>query len=192
MGGVGDLQLWNGPVAFTIKLLRSGWSPAKVMKSPSILWEVKHDHTWRIVMELAKLTGKMDKSHNHVKINNPAIKSREYLAFVSNFYWILLQFPARCQQLECNKATAECFDAFKFNSCQTWVWKSLQTVKHENGEIWRWNVELGPNILWPRCSYFFGVISPTESMDFFSLPGVAIRMTESGSLLPTGSSGCCS
>ena len=87
--GVGVLQLWDGPVAFHHCYYDQNGPPAKdneISQHPLLggqaqgfCWE---DQTGSIVMELAKLTVKMDKIHNHVKIFNPGIKWKESL-FVS-------------------------------------------------------------------------------------------------------------
>ena len=69
--------------------------------------------------------------HGTNKIDRKRIKSITMSRFYSRnqakgvsfciceyFYCISLQFPVWCQRLVCNKVTTECFDAFKFDSCQ--------------------------------------------------------------------------
>ena len=86
VGGVGVLQLWSGPLAFHHCYCDHNDDPAtdsEISQHPLLEGQAQRfcwdDHTGQIVMELAKLTDKMHKIYNLVKIINPTIKWRESL-----------------------------------------------------------------------------------------------------------------
>ena len=88
---VGALQkFWNVPVAFhhcyhyqnEARPARDNEIPKHPLLGGPALRLCWDDHTERIVMEMAKLTDKINKIHSRVKIINPGIKWKEPL-FVS-------------------------------------------------------------------------------------------------------------
>ena len=79
---MGALQLWDGPFAFHSCYCDKNYAPAKdneTSRQPLLggqaLTFCWGDHTGRIVLELAKVTDKMDKIHNHVE--SPMVFSRK-------------------------------------------------------------------------------------------------------------------
>ena len=127
VGGVGAQQLWMGLLPSTIVIMiRMRFQP-RTMKSSSIpCWEVNY---WGSVVTITMEELSWNWQNWQIKWIKPitmsisSIQESSVFCICEYFCCISFQFPVWCQQHECNKVTAECFGAFKFDSCQTWVWK---------------------------------------------------------------------
>ena len=159
VGGVGALQIWNGPVALQHYYCYQNEAPAKYNeisqhpllggKALGFYWD---DHIGRIVMELVKLTDNIAKIHNDVKIINPGIKWRESLfVFVST----LTTFHSISQShANSFSATRSQQNGLMHSSLSNLSFKVFQTVRDEDCEIGGWNDDFGPKLhnLWSQCS----------------------------------------
>ena len=143
VGGVGAQQLWDGPLAFYHCYYDQNEVPAKdneISLYPLLgsqpLRFCCDDYTRRIVMELAKLTDKMDKIHNHVEIINPGIK---WMASLLYLWVLLLHFiPVPTSSLSATRSRLNGLVHSSLIAVKLKFQSFLQTVQHEKGEIWRW------------------------------------------------------
>ena len=150
---MGALQLWNGPVAFHHCYCDQKEAPAKaneISKHPFLECQALRfcldGYTGWFVMELAKLTDKMDKTHNHVEIFHPGGKWRESL-FVSvstfNKFHSSSQFDAN--RLSATRSQQNALMHSGLTAVTLKFESFFHTIKLRNGEIWRWKVDFGQN-----------------------------------------------
>ena len=90
-----------------------------------------NDHTGRIVMKLAKLTQKVDKIHDHVKIINPEIKWRESLfVFVRTFIAFHFSSQSDASSLSATKSQQNVLMHSSLKAVKLEFESLFQTVKH--------------------------------------------------------------
>ena len=158
LGGVGALQLWNGYVAFhtIVIVVRMSEAPSKdneISQHPLLggqalrfCWDY---HTERI----AKLTDKMYKINNHVRIINPGIKWREFLLIsVSSFSAFNSSSQSDVKSLSATRSRQTGLMHSSLKVLKLEFESIFHTVKHGNGEDR--NVDVVPkwHILWSQCS----------------------------------------
>ena len=186
MGWVGALQLWNGSVAFNYCHSDQKEAAAKdnaISQHPSLVGQAlrfhRDDHTGRTVIELAKLTDQLDKTHNNVKIIKSGIKWRGSLfVYASTFTAFHSISTPDASSLS---ATRTQQNDLKFDSCQLsnlslkvfYKQFSLLMVRHEDG------------VLILCQNYIFHGHSAVNCSKYFFNCQVASHMTEPYLLLPT-------
>ena len=149
--GLGDLQLWDGPVACLPPLLLQSAKDNEIFQHPLLGGQTAVSAGKITLEELLwiwqnwKMKWIKPLTISRLSIQESSVGSLFFLIY-GYFYCISLQSRAWCQHLECNKSQQNVLKHSSLIADKLEFGSLFQTVKHENGEIWKWNVDWEPNL----------------------------------------------